>query len=99
MGLSIAPPELGLPPMNPCNLEARGELDFQTTPPETVFRQPVTTEAQIDRSTDAQINRPTVPPEGYTLEKTQEFGGPDESRYPVQWSWRCRIYYITGQCF
>ena len=37
MGRSIAPPELGLPPMNSCNLKAGGELEFQTTPPETVF--------------------------------------------------------------
>jgi hypothetical protein len=61
--------------MNPCNLEAGGELEFETTTPETVFRQHVTTEAQIDR--------PTVPPEGHTLDSTQEFGGPDESRYPL----------------
>ena len=72
MGRSIAPTELGLPPMNPCNMEAGRELEFQTTPPETVFRQPVTN--------GAQIGRPTVHPEDHTLDSTQEFGGPDESR-------------------
>ena len=58
MGRSTAPPELVLPPMNPCNLEAGGELEFQTIPPETVFRKPVTIK---DAADEAQIDRPTVP--------------------------------------
>ena len=75
MGRSVAPIELGLPPINPCNLEDGGELEFQTILTGTAFRQPANSETQIDR--------PTVPPQGCTLDPTQEFGGPDESRYPV----------------
>ena len=46
-----------------------------TSSSQTVFRQPANSEAQIDRA--------TVPPEDLTLDPTQEFGGPDDSRYPV----------------
>ena len=67
MGRSTAPPELGLPPMNPCNLEAGGVLEFQVVPTKTVFRQPVSIEGA---ASEAQIDRPTAPPEGHTLDST-----------------------------
>ena len=66
--------------MNPCNLEAGGELEFQTIRPVTVIRQPATVN---DTAAEAEIDRPIVQPEGHTLDSTQEFGGPDESRYPL----------------
>ena len=74
MGLSIAPHELRLPPVNPCNLEGGGELELQVATPETAFRKAT--------NFGSDTARPTVPPAGRTLDHTQEFGGPDESHTP-----------------
>ena len=50
-------------------------MEFQTTPPGTVFRQTTNFGSNIDR--------PSIPPEGRTLDQTQEFGGQNESQYSV----------------
>ena len=67
MRRSKAPPELGLPLMNTCNLEAEEELEFLTTPPVVTFRQPAAAE---DTFAEGQVDRHTVPPAGHTLDST-----------------------------
>ena len=78
MGRSRAPPELGLPPMNPCNQQAGEELEFLATLPTVAFRIPA---AAGDTLADRHADTATVPPAGLTLDLMQELGGPDKSRY------------------
>ena len=75
LGLSTATQEQMISPVNPGSLEEDEDLDPPTTRSGAIYR----------RSIVPRVNptQPTVPPVGHTVDYSQEFGGPNESQYPV----------------